>query len=122
VVRLRARQKRLARSALQAALETFDALGAAGWAETARAELARVGGRERIGGLSPSEVRVAELVAEGHTNREIASALFLSERTVAGHLTHIYAKLGIRSRTDLARQLPARADATAQAEAKVETF
>jgi DNA-binding CsgD family transcriptional regulator len=121
VVRLRMRQKRLARSTLEAALETFDALGAAGWADTTRADLARVGGRERIGGLSPSELRVAELVADGHTNREIAAALFLGERTVASHLTHIYAKLGIRSRTDLARQLPARADASAQGQSKVPT-
>jgi DNA-binding CsgD family transcriptional regulator len=122
VVRRRARQKRSARATLEAALAGFEALGAASWAATARGELARIGGHERIEGLSPSEVRVAELVAGGRTNREIASALFLGERTVAGHLTHIYAKLGIRSRTDLARQLPARADASAQAEAKVETF
>jgi len=46
------------------------------------------------------------LVAEGRTNREVAAALFLGERTVASHLTHIYAKLGIRSRTELARVLP----------------
>jgi DNA-binding NarL/FixJ family response regulator len=44
-------------------------------------------------------------VAEGHTNREIASALFLGERTVASHLTHVYAKLGIRSRTELTRRM-----------------
>ena len=45
------------------------------------------------------------LVAEGRTNREVAAALFLGERTVASHLTHIYAKLGVRSRTELARRL-----------------
>jgi DNA-binding CsgD family transcriptional regulator len=121
VVRLRARQKRLARSALQPAQETFDALGAASWADTARAELARVGGRERIGGLSPSELRVAELVAEGHTNREIASALFLGERTVASHLTHIYAKLGVRSRTELARHMLPATDVSAEVASKVTT-
>lgn len=55
-------------------------------------------------GLSPSERRVAGLVAEGRTNREIAVALFLGEATVASHLHHIYAKLGIRSRTELARR------------------
>jgi len=48
---------------------------------------------------------IATLVAEGRTNREVAVALFLGERTVAGHLTHIYAKLGVRSRTELARRL-----------------
>ena len=53
---------------------------------------------------SAAERRVAALVAEGRTNQEVAAALFLGERTVASHLTHIYAKLGIRSRTELARK------------------
>ena len=75
------------------------------WAEKARAELGRIGGRRRTEGLTPAEGRVAELVAEGRANREVAAALFLSERTVATHLTHIYAKLGVRSRTELARRL-----------------
>ena len=104
VNRRRARQKRSAREALEAALAGFQALGAASWAAAARSELARIGGRSRISGLSPSELSVAALVAEGRTNREIASSLFLGERTVASHLTHIYSKLGIRSRTELARQ------------------
>lgn len=103
-VRRRTRQKRTARLALEDALARFEALGAASWAATARDELDRIGGRTRITGLSPSEWRVAELVAEGRTNREIAAVLFLGERTVASHLTHVYAKLGIRSRTELARQ------------------
>ena len=105
VVRRRARQKRNARTALEAALAGFEALGAASWATAARAERARIGGRERIEGLSPSELPVAKLVADGLTNREIASALFLSETTVASHLSHIYAKLGVRSRTELMRQM-----------------
>ena len=63
-----------------------------------------MGARARKG-LTAAERRVAVLVAEGRTNREVAAALFLSERTVAGHLTHIYAKLGVRSRTELARRL-----------------
>ena len=71
----------------------------------ARDELGRIGGRTRDEGLSPAERRVAVLVAEGRTNREVAAALFLGERTVASHLTHIYAKLGVRSRTELARRL-----------------
>ena len=56
-------------------------------------------------GLTGAERRVAVLVAEGRTNREVAAALFLGERTVASHLTHIYAKLGVRSRTELARKV-----------------
>jgi DNA-binding CsgD family transcriptional regulator len=106
MARRRARQKRTARVALEAALAGFEVLGAASWAATTRAELARISGRTRIEGLSPSELRVAELVVEGRTNREIAAALFLGERTVASHLSHIYAKLGIRSRTELARRPP----------------
>jgi DNA-binding CsgD family transcriptional regulator len=105
VVRRRARQKRTARDAMEAALSGFEAIGAASWVAAARSELARIGGRTRIEGLSPSELSVATLVAEGRTNREIASALFLGEATVASHLSHIYAKLGIRSRTELARHV-----------------
>ena len=105
MTRRRDQQKRSAREALEAALAGFERLGAASWAATTRAELAKVGGRSRISGLSPSEESVAALVAEGQTNREIAAALFLGERTVASHLTHIYSKLGVRSRTELARHL-----------------
>jgi DNA-binding CsgD family transcriptional regulator len=105
VVRRRARQKRAAREAIEAALTDFEDLGAASWADKARAELGRVGGRTRVDGLTPAERRVANLVAEGRTNREVAATLFLGERTVASHLTHIYAKLGVRSRTQLARRL-----------------
>jgi DNA-binding CsgD family transcriptional regulator len=120
--RRRARQKRAARAALEGALAVFEALGANGWAATARTELARIGGRARIEGLSPSERRVAELVAEGRTNREIAAALFLGERTVASHLTHIYSKLGVRSRTELAGQLLGGNESTAGDTANIPTF
>ena len=105
VVRRRARQKRPAREAIRAALDGFEQLGAATWAEKARAELGSIGGRTREEGLTAAERRVAVLVAEGRTNREVAAALFLGERTVASHLTHIYAKLGVRSRTELARKV-----------------
>jgi DNA-binding CsgD family transcriptional regulator len=105
IVRRRARQKRPARDAIEAALEGFETVGAAGWAAKARAELGRVGGRTREDGLTAAELRVAALVAEGRTNREVAAELFLGERTVASHLTHIYAKLGVRSRAELARRL-----------------
>ena len=104
-IRLRARHKRDAREAIETALAGFEALGAATWIERARSELGRIGGRAREDGLTPAEQRVAALVAEGRTNREVAAALFLGERTVETHLTHVYAKLGIRSRTELARTL-----------------
>jgi DNA-binding CsgD family transcriptional regulator len=105
IVRRRIRQKRPARDAIEAALDVLERVGAAGWAEKARAELGRIGGRVRAEGLTAAERRVATLVAEGRTNREVAAALFLGERTVASHLNHIYAKLGIRSRTELAVRL-----------------
>ena len=105
IVRRRARQKRAAREAIEAAVAGFEEIGAAGWAERARTELGAIGGRTRSTGLSAAERRVAELVAEGRTNREVAAALVLGERTVETHLTHIYAKLGVRSRTELARTL-----------------
>lgn len=105
VSRRRARQKRTAREALDAALAGFEALGAATWVAVARSELQRIGGRARMLGLSPSEQSVADLVAAGRSNHEIAASLFLSERTVATHLTHIYSKLEVRSRTELVRLL-----------------
>ena len=103
--RRRSRQKRSAREAIEAALAGFEEMGAAGWAERARAELGTIGGRAREDGLTPAEQRVATLVAEGRTNREVAAALFVGERTVETHLSHVYSKLGIRSRTELARTL-----------------
>jgi DNA-binding CsgD family transcriptional regulator len=99
----RARKKRRAREAIERALAGFEAIGAAAWVEKARAELGSIGGRTREDGLTPGERRVAVLVADGRTNREVAAALFLGERTVETHLSHVYAKLGIRSRTELAR-------------------
>jgi DNA-binding CsgD family transcriptional regulator len=105
VVRRRLRQKRASRDAIAAALGGFEELEAATWVEKARAELGSIGGRSREEGLTAAERRVATLVAEGQTNREVAAALFLGERTVASHLTHIYAKLGVRSRTELANRL-----------------
>ncbi len=105
VLRRRARQKRTAREAIEAAVASFEALGAAGWAEKARGELGRIGGRTPAVGLTAAEQRVAALVAEGRTNREVAAALFLAEPTVASHISHVYAKLGVRSRTELARKL-----------------
>ncbi len=105
IARRRDRQKAAARAALQAALGGFEQLGASTWVEKARHELGSIGGRTHESGLTAAEQRVAVLVAEGRTNREVAAQLFLGERTVASHLTHIYAKLGVRSRTELARRL-----------------
>ena len=59
-------------------------------------------------------------MAEGRTNREVADELFLGERTVASHLTRIYAKLGVRSRTELARRL--HADRVPPSEGNIQTF
>ena len=106
-VERRAKRKREARQTLTNALEIFEGLGATLWAEKARAELARIGGRAPSStDLTPSEARVAELVAAGGTNREVADALFISVHTVEANLKRIYRKLGIRSRTELASTLP----------------
>ena len=101
-VQRRLKRKAAARRSLEEALAILEATGAPLWAERARAELARIGGRTRAGGLTPTEERVADLVAEGRSNKEVADALFVSVRTVEANLTRIYAKLGVRSRTELA--------------------
>ena len=103
----RAKQKSAARVTLGEAVALLEELGAALWVEKARAELARIGGRAPSrDDLTPTEERVAALVAQGRTNREVAAVLFVSARTVEFHLTHIYRKLGVRSRAELARKLP----------------
>jgi DNA-binding CsgD family transcriptional regulator/DNA polymerase III delta prime subunit len=94
-----------ARSALEQAVAGFDAIDSPGWAEEARTELARVGARRPAPSdrLTPAERRAVELATEGFSNKEIAAALFVTVNTVETHLSHAYAKLGIRSRTQLAR-------------------
>ena len=100
-----ARQRRAARTSLERGLRIFEELGASLWAEHARVELGRISGRAPSRGeLTASERRVAELVAEGRTNREVAAALHVTSRTVEGTLSRVYAKLGVRSRTELARR------------------
>ncbi len=102
----RSRQKAAARTALESAAGGFDAIGARVWAERAQAELARVGGRPpSSGALTPTEQRVAELVAEGLQTKQVAARLFVSPKTVEGHLSRIYGKLGVSSRTELAHRL-----------------
>src|SRR5215211_219107 len=106
----RAKQRRRARETLSQALAVFEDAGAELWTDKARAELARIGGRAPPGDeLTSSERRIAELVAEGKTNKEVAAILFVADRTVESALTQIYRKLGVRSRTELARRLASRA-------------
>lgn len=106
VIERRAKNRRGARQALTAALDLFDQLGAGRWAERAAAELARIPGREPArGDLTETERRVAELVADGLSNREVALRLYVTVRTIEANLTAIYAKLGLRSRSELAARL-----------------
>ena len=106
VTQRRAKQRGAARVTLEQALAIFERLGAPLWAEKARSELARIGGRAPARGeLTEAERRIAALVAEGRTNREVAAALFVTEHTVEGALTRAYRKLGVRSRTELAHRL-----------------
>ncbi|MBF6130036.1 helix-turn-helix transcriptional regulator [Nocardia brasiliensis] len=109
------RQRRIveSRTQLRTARDIFDALGLAAWSERARVELRGAGesspdrspaARER---LTPHELSIAELAAQGLTNREIGQRLFLSHRTVSTHLHRIFPKLGISARGDLAALLPA---------------
>ena len=96
-----------ARSALERAAAAFEEIGADGWTARSRSELARLGGRrpQAEGELTPTERRVTELAAQGLSNKQIAGTLFVSVHTVEVHLSRAYAKLGIRSRAPLARQL-----------------
>ena len=106
--RRRTRRWAAARAALEEAAVVFEDCGAEGWGGEARAELDRIGGRRpAAGGLTPSERSVVDLAVNGLANKEIAAALFVSVRTVETHLSHAYAKLGVRSRSQLARRLAA---------------
>ena len=104
-IQRRARQRRGARETLQAALAIFESLAAPLWAERARNEIARIGGRAASPNeLTPTEERVACLVAEGKTNKEVAAELVVTVRAVEANLSRIYAKLSVRSRAELARR------------------
>ncbi len=111
--RLRRAGRRVdAREQLRPALATFVALGAEAWAGLAAAELDAtgelVGRREErwAAALTPQELQVSLLLAEGRTTREAAAALFLSPKTVEYHLRKVYVKLGIHTRAELADRLP----------------
>jgi DNA-binding NarL/FixJ family response regulator len=103
----RRRRTRPARDNLQAAAVVFEDLGSPLWAARARRELARLTMGSESLMLSDSERQVAERAAAGQSNKEIASALFLSAKTVEMHLSRAYRKLGIRSRAQLADRLRA---------------
>ena len=103
----RARRRVAGREQLRDALEIFEQLGAAPWIERTTAELQAAGAihRDPIGDpdqLSPQEVRVAIAVAAGATNKQVATKMFLSPKTIEFHLGRVYRKLGIHSRTELA--------------------
>jgi DNA-binding CsgD family transcriptional regulator len=103
----RAGRRAEARERLHAAMDAFDDLGAAPWGELARTELAATGETARrrtpstLDELTPQELQVALLLAEGRTTREAAAALFLSPKTIEYHLRNAYRKLAIHSRDEL---------------------
>jgi DNA-binding CsgD family transcriptional regulator len=109
----RARNRVRAREQLRSAAEVFERLDAQPWADRARAELAATGETRRarhqstLDELTPQELQIAVLLTGGKTTREAAATLFLSPKTVEYHLRHVYQKLGIHSREELARALAA---------------
>ncbi len=109
---LRRERRRLeAREQLRTALEAFTSMGAEAFAGRAERELQATGERARkrtvetLGELTPQETQISRLVAQGHTNREIAARLFISPSTVEYHLRKVFRKLGVKSRTQLAHRL-----------------
>jgi DNA-binding CsgD family transcriptional regulator len=106
----RARKRTQARRLLEQAGAEFDQLGLDGWARQARAEVDLLGSATVAGALTPAQRRVAELAAAGFSNKEIARRLFVAVHTVEVHLTNAYAKVGVRSRAQLARYLANEAD------------
>jgi len=107
----RERRRRDARTHLRTALESFTSIGAEAFAGRAQRELLATGERARgrtvatRDQLTPQETQIARLVADGHTNREIAAQLFISPSTVEYHLRKAFRKLGVKSRTQLANRL-----------------
>jgi DNA-binding CsgD family transcriptional regulator len=105
----RDRRKTEARAQLREALEIFEGLGTVPWAERARGELNATGESARkrdastIDDLTPQELRIAQLVAAGASNRDAAAQLFVSPKTVEYHLRKVFLKLGVSSRIELAR-------------------
>ncbi|WP_234834814.1 helix-turn-helix transcriptional regulator [Mycolicibacterium stellerae] len=105
-IQRRRRAKDAAAATLREALDVFEELGTPLWVDRAQVELARAKtGARPTAELTPSERRVAELLASGMTRREVAAALFISPKTVEASLTRIYRKLGIHSRAELGRYM-----------------
>jgi DNA-binding CsgD family transcriptional regulator len=108
----RARRRAEARDRLRQALHGFEELRATAWTRQAEAELRSAGARRRRrtdgGALTAQELRVAQAVRRGKTNRQIAAELFLSPKTVEFHLRQVYAKLGVHSRAQLVAALAER--------------
>jgi DNA-binding CsgD family transcriptional regulator len=101
----RMKRKRESRDSLERARKQFEVLGASPWKARAEEALGRIGGRSASPTeLSETERRVADVVARGFTNKEAAERLFMSVKTVESNLRRVYQKLGIRSRTELARR------------------
>jgi DNA-binding CsgD family transcriptional regulator len=98
----RARRKSAASDSFAKALSVFERLGATLWAAKAREELSKVAPRPPANGLTETQHQVAALISRGQTNREIAAAMFVTVNTVQTHIRHIFQKLGVRSRTELA--------------------
>ncbi|GAA1666366.1 LuxR family transcriptional regulator [Fodinicola feengrottensis] len=107
----RQRRRAAAREALETAAEQFDRLGAKPWSDRAHGELRASGATARprrespSGQLTPQELQVAMVVADGASNAEAAAQLFLSPKTIEYHLSNTYRKLGLRSRGQLARAI-----------------
>lgn len=104
----RSKRRSDARGQLRNALAAFDQLGATLWSQRAQAELAATGERARrrepssAAALTPQELQVARLVSSGLTNRDVAVQLFVTVNTIETHLRHVFQKLGVHSRTQLA--------------------
>lgn len=110
----RSRRRRESRAPLRAARDTFDALGVTAWAERARREL-RASGEvsqrrqpDSLDELTPQELQIVQMAAQGLSNREIAQRLYLSHRTVESHLYRAFRKLGVTSRAQLVNALGSR--------------
>jgi len=105
----RRRRWREARVLLDEAFALFERIGATTWSSNARNEFERLGGRRAgAGKLTPAERQIADLVARGKSNHEVASELYLSPKTVEWNLSKVYRKLMVRSRTELAAKLARR--------------
>lgn len=115
MIERRARHKPVARESLGRALDIFEHLGAPLWADKARRELSKIATGRPVHGLTDTERSIAGLIARGQTNRQVASALFVTQNTVQTHVRHIFQKLGVRSRTELAARLLSTTASTATA-------